>query len=62
MKPWEIFLEKYRAFGQEPTRERHARLFAPDAVISHPRMTEPMPAAQYVEFIAAGLRRLPGFI
>jgi hypothetical protein len=24
MKPWETFLEKYRAFGQKPTRESHA--------------------------------------
>lgn len=61
MKPWERFLEKYRAFGQKPTREDHAKLFAPDAVIFHPGMTEPMPAARYVDFIAAGLKRLPEF-
>ena len=35
MKPWEIFLEKYNAFGQKPTRENHARLFAQDAKIFH---------------------------
>ncbi len=61
MKPWERFLEKYRAFGQKPTKEGHAALFAPDAVIFHPGMTEPMPAAQYVDFIAEGLKRLPEF-
>ena len=61
MKPWETFLEKYRAFGQKPTRESHARLFAPDATIFHPGMTEPMPASQYVDFLAQGLKRLPEF-
>jgi len=61
MKPWERFLEKYIAFGRQPTKESHARLFAPDATIRHPGMTEPMPADQYVEFIAQGLKRLPDF-
>jgi hypothetical protein len=61
MKPWETFLEKYRAFGQKPTRQSHARLFAPDATIFHPGMTEPMPASQYVDFLAQGLKRLPEF-
>jgi len=61
MKPWEIFLDKYRAFGQKPSRESHARLFAPDATIFHPGMTEPMPALQYVEFIVDGMKRLPDF-
>jgi hypothetical protein len=61
MKPWERFLEKYTAFGQKPTKESHARLFAPDATIRHPGMTEPMPADQYVDFIAQGLKRLPDF-
>jgi ketosteroid isomerase-like protein len=61
MKPWETFLEKYRAFGQKPTRESHACLFAPDATIFHPGMTEPMPASQYVDFLAQGLKRLPEF-
>jgi ketosteroid isomerase-like protein len=61
MKPWETFLDKYRAFGQKPTRENHARLFAPDATIYHPGMTAPMPAPQYVDFIAEALKRLPEF-
>jgi hypothetical protein len=61
MKPWEIFLEKYRAFGEKPSRESHARLFAPDATILHPGMSHPMPAAQYVDFIVEGLKRLPEF-
>jgi hypothetical protein len=61
MKPWERFLEKYTAFGQKPTRESHAQLFAPDATIRHPGMTEPMPAEQYVDFIVQGLKRLPDF-
>lgn len=61
MKPWEQFLAKYIAFGQKPTKENHAQLFAPDATIRHPGMTEPMPAGQYVEFIAQGLKRLPDF-
>ena len=61
MKPWEVFLEKYRAFGQNPSRESHARLFAPDATIVHPGMSHPMPAAQYVDFIVEGLKRLPEF-
>jgi ketosteroid isomerase-like protein len=61
MKSWEIFLEKYRAFGDKPSRETHARLFAPDATIRHPGMKEPMPAARYVDFIVEGLKRLPEF-
>lgn len=61
MKGWEIFLEKYRAFGQKPTRESHAALFADEATICHPGMTEPMPAPQYVEFLAEALKRLPDF-
>ena len=61
MKPWEIFLEKYRDFGQKPSRESHARLFAPDADILHPGMSHPMPAAQYVDFLVEGLKRLPEF-
>ncbi|GEM_PF-3589113 len=61
MKPWEIFLEKYRDFGQRPSRETHARLFAPDATIAHPGMAQPMRAAQYVDFIVEGLKRLPDF-
>jgi ketosteroid isomerase-like protein len=61
MKNWEIFLEKYRAFGDKPSRETHARLFAPDATIRHPGMREPMPAARYVDFIVEGLKRLPDF-
>ncbi|HJU10782.1 MAG TPA: nuclear transport factor 2 family protein [Candidatus Binataceae bacterium] len=61
MKPWERFLEKYVAFGQKPSRESHARLFAPDAVIFHPGMPAPMPASHYVDFIVAGLRRLADF-
>ncbi len=61
MQPWERFLEKYRAFGQHPTRESHARLFDPGATILHPGMAAAMPAAQYVDFIAEGLKRLPDF-
>ena len=61
MKGWEIFLEKYRAFGDKPSRQTHARLFAPDATIRHPGMREPMPAARYVDFIVEGLKRLPEF-
>jgi ketosteroid isomerase-like protein len=61
MKPWEIFLEKYRVFGEKPSRESHARLFAPDATILHPGMSHPMPAAQYVDFFVEGLKRLPEF-
>jgi ketosteroid isomerase-like protein len=61
MKPWEIFLEKYRAFGERPNRDTHARLFAPDATVAHPGMAKPMPAARYVNFIAEGLKRLPDF-
>jgi ketosteroid isomerase-like protein len=61
MKPWETFLEKYRAFGQKPSRESHARLFAPDATILHPGMARSMPAAQYVDFFVEGLKRLPEF-
>jgi len=61
MKSWEIFLEKYRAFGQKPSRDSHARLFAADATIFHPGMSHPMPAAQYVDFIVEGLKRLPEF-
>jgi hypothetical protein len=61
MKPWERFLEKYTTFGLQPTKESHAQLFAPDAIIRHPGMAEPMPADQYVDFIAQGLKRLPDF-
>lgn len=61
MKGWEIFLEKYRAFGQKPTRENHAALFADDATICHPGMAKPMPSTQYVEFLAEALKRLPNF-
>ncbi len=61
MLDWEIFLEKYRAFGAKPSRQTHARLFAPDATIRHRGMSEPMPAARYVDFIVEGLRRLPEF-
>ncbi len=61
MKDWQIFLEKYRAFGDKPSRDTHARLFAPDATIRHPGMREPMPAARYVDFIVEGLKRLPEF-
>lgn len=61
MKPWERFLEKYTAFGQAPTREGHAQLFDPGATVLHPGMPEPMPADQYVDFIAQGLKRLPDF-
>src|SRR5215469_6948282 len=61
MKDWEIFLEKYRTFGDEPSRATHARLFAPDATIRHPGMREPMPAVRYVDFIVEGLKRLPDF-
>jgi hypothetical protein len=57
MEPWEVFLEKYRAFGQKPSRESHARLFADDAVIRHPGMSHPMPARQYVDFLAEALKR-----
>lgn len=61
MKAWEIFLDKYRAFGEKPSRESHARLFAPDAQIAHPGMAEPMPAPQYVDFIVESLTRLRDF-
>jgi ketosteroid isomerase-like protein len=61
MKDWEIFLDKYRAFGDQPSRETHARLFASDATIRHPGMKEPMPAARYVDFIVEGLKRLHDF-
>jgi SnoaL-like domain len=61
MKAWERFLEKYRAFGEHPSRESHARLFDPTATIQHPGMSAPMPAGQYVDFIAEGLKRLPDF-
>lgn len=61
MQPWEIFLDKYRAFGQKPSRESHARLFALDATIFHPGMAKPMAAGQYVDFIVEGLKRLPEF-
>lgn len=61
MKPWEKFLEKYRAFGQHPTRESHAALFDPAATILHPGMGEPMAMERYVDFIAQGLKRLPDF-
>lgn len=61
MKGWEIFLQKYRAFGDKPSRESHARLFAPEATIRHPGMREPMPAAHYVDFMVEGLKRLPEF-
>jgi hypothetical protein len=61
MKSWEIFLEKYRDFGEKPSRESHARLFAPEASIFHPGMSQPMPAAQYVDFIVEALKRLPEF-
>lgn len=61
MKGWEKFLEKYTAFGQHPTRERHAGLFHPEATIRHPGMAAPMPVDEYVEFIAQGLKRLPDF-
>jgi ketosteroid isomerase-like protein len=61
MKGWEIFLEKYRAFGQKPMRASHACLFADDATIFHPGMIKPMPARQYVDFIVEALKRLPDF-
>jgi hypothetical protein len=61
MKAWEIFLDKYRAFGRKPSRESHARLFAPDAKIAHPGMAEAMPAPRYVDFIVEALTRLRDF-
>ena len=61
MQAWEIFLDKYRTFGQKPTRENHARLFAHDATIFHPGIAQPMPAVHYVDFIAGALKRLPDF-
>ena len=61
MKGWEIFLAKYRIFGQRPTRENHAALFADDATICHPGMAKPMPSKEYVEFLAEALKRLPDF-
>ena len=61
MASWEVFLEKYRAFGQKPSRESHAQLFAPDATILHPGMTRAMSAVEYVDFIAEALKRLPDF-
>ncbi|HKU23924.1 MAG TPA: nuclear transport factor 2 family protein [Candidatus Sulfotelmatobacter sp.] len=61
MKPWEIFLDKYRTFGEKPSRDTHARLFAPDATIAHPGMAAPMPAPRYVDFIAEALTRLGDF-
>ena len=61
MKAWEIFLDKYRTFGEKPSRETHVRLFAPDASIAHPGMTEPMLAPRYVDFIAEALTRIRDF-
>ena len=61
MQPWERFLQKYIAFGQQPIKARHAGLFTADAMIFHPGMPDPMPAASYVDFIAEGLKRLPDF-
>jgi len=61
MQAWERFLEKYRAFGEHPSRASHARLFDPAAAVRHPGMSAPMPAGQYVDFIAEGLKRLPDF-
>jgi SnoaL-like protein len=61
MQAWERFLEKYRAFGEHPSRDNHARLFDPAATVQHPGMSAPMPAGQYVNFIAEGLKRLPDF-
>jgi hypothetical protein len=60
MKPWELFLEHYRAFGAAPTVESYVALFEQGATL-HPGMAELIRIDQIPDFIARTLTRMPEF-
>jgi ketosteroid isomerase-like protein len=61
MKPWERFLQKYTAFGANPTVESYVALFDPAATLLHPGMAAPIGADRVGDFIARSLQRLRDF-
>ncbi len=58
----ERFVERFRAFGAEPSPERYEDLFDPvDGEVLHPGMRAPLPRDQVREYMATYLQTIPGF-
>jgi len=58
----ERFLERFAAFGAEPSAERYEDLFDPlEGEVLHPGMTAPLHRDLVREYMAAYLATVPGF-
>jgi limonene-1,2-epoxide hydrolase len=58
----ERFLERFRAFGRDPSPESYEQLFDPEeGTVLHPGMTEPLPRSQVGKYIAGVLSTLKEF-
>jgi hypothetical protein len=61
MTACESFLEKYTAFGREPSLGRYLELFDPEGTVLHPGMPAPIGIDQIPGFISRALATLRGY-
>lgn len=61
MENWERFLEKFSAFGSQPSAERYLALFDPEGCVQHPGMPEPIGLDRIPDFITRALARMTEF-
>lgn len=55
MENWQIYLEKFTAWGAAPSVEGYLALFDPEATLQHPGMAKPICGDDIRGFITRGL-------
>jgi ketosteroid isomerase-like protein len=61
MDDWERYLERFTAWGAEPTVDGYIALFDPDATLQHPGMTAPITGNEIRAFIERGMALLTDY-
>ena len=55
MENWQIYLEKFTAWGAAPSVEGYLALFDPEATLQHPGMAKPICGDDIRAFITRGM-------
>ena len=61
MDDWQIYLEKFAAWGVAPSVDGYLALFDPDATLQHPGMAEPISGDDIRAFITRGLNSVTDY-
>ena len=61
MDDWQIYLEKFAAWGAAPSIEGYLALFDPDATLQHSGMPEPISGDDIRAFITRGLNSVTDY-